>query len=485
MKARDRRIYLVYGLVAWIYSFWLLGYIALQFGGYLVKEHQGFGLMLFGGLLMRFFRNSLTRLLSQAAARFKTRSSKTPVLALEAGTVFLALVFLGRMELKVSGEFRALPLHNADVRSEVEGIVEEIYVEEGKQVKAGDAIARLSNRDLHAHLEKTVAEIAQKLAQLRMLQAGARPEEIELAQRELETANAKWEQSQKRYEDARGVRAETLTKATSAGEKASERLKYAETNLERFRALLKSGLISRQQFDEAEEQAAVRRREIDEARADVRAVVADDLAEFRKEMAVTAKAVQEAKAKLEPLLAGTRKEEIEAMAAEVVRLEAHKRDLEEQLRLLSIPSPASGIVTTPSLKLKEKPGQYVNKGDLIAEVHDLKAIVAEIAVSEKEIADVKPGQNVMVRSRAFFGINFEGKVKSIASTVTSPDTAGGNASWMGERMILVTTEIQNPSLLLKPGMTGHAKIFCGQKRIFPLLTRRLAGYLRTEFWSWW
>jgi hypothetical protein len=45
--------------------------------------------------------------------------------------------------------------------------------------------------------------------------------------------------------------------------------------------------------------------------------------------------------------------------------------------------------------------------------------------------------------------------------------------------------MENPSLLLKPEMTGNAKIFCGRRRLVDLLTRRVARYIRVEFWSWW
>jgi hypothetical protein len=51
--------------------------------------------------------------------------------------------------------------------------------------------------------------------------------------------------------------------------------------------------------------------------------------------------------------------------------------------------------------------------------------------------------------------------------------------------ILVTTEIDNSSLLLKPGMTGQAKIYCGERRIIELIWRRLARMFKVEFWSWW
>src|SRR5436189_2350861 len=34
VSARERRIYLLYGLLAWVYSYWLLGYVTLRFGSY-------------------------------------------------------------------------------------------------------------------------------------------------------------------------------------------------------------------------------------------------------------------------------------------------------------------------------------------------------------------------------------------------------------------------------------------------------------------
>jgi hypothetical protein len=55
----------------------------------------------------------------------------------------------------------------------------------------------------------------------------------------------------------------------------------------------------------------------------------------------------------------------------------------------------------------------------------------------------------------------------------------------GDRVVLVTTEIENGSMLLKPEMTGRAKISCGDQPILAVLTRRLVRVVRVEFWSWW
>ncbi|MCZ6825243.1 MAG: efflux RND transporter periplasmic adaptor subunit, partial [Gemmatimonadetes bacterium] len=186
---------------------------------------------------------------------------------------------------------------------------------------------------------------------------------------------------------------------------------------------------------------------------------------------------QEAEGNLRVLLAGSRPEEIEAVEAEVARLEAHHRHLEEQLRRLRVVSPISGTVTTP--RPQEKVGQYAKKGDLIIEVYEFETVIAEIAISEKDISDVRVGQKVVLKARAFPRRTFEGTVTSIAPTVTLPDPV------RAERTITVTTELDNPLLLLKPQMTGNARIYAGKRRIVELVTRRLSRYLRVEFWSWW
>lgn len=418
---RERRIYLVYGLLAGAYSFLVLGLITWKFGGFMVGRYQGFGFILFTGLVMTMFRHRLGNVLSKTSALFRPGgrtfgSLRRPAKGFILFAVVLALLFLGRMELTVSGEFKILPLRNADVRAEVDGIIKKIYVNEGDVVQAGDPLARLWDRDYQVELQKVTAEIDEKQAIHRMLKAGPRPEEIEFAKAEVE--------------------------------KKQEQLRYARNSVERFKILSKQELVSRKQFDEAEELMTVRGTEL-----------------------------KGAESKLGVLLAGSRKEEIDAVRAELSRLEVQRRFLQGQLGLVNVVSPVSGVITTHDLK--EKIGLHVKKGDLIAEVHELKTVKAEIAVPEKEFADVRAGQKVRLKARAYSGLSFEGTVTSIAPVATK-----GKEQWE-PRTISVTTEMENPSLLLKPEMTGNAKIFCGQRRLLDLLTRRVARYIRVEFWSWW
>lgn len=478
----ERRTYLVYGLLAGTYSISLLGFIALQLGSFLIGRYQGLGLILFTGLLLAVFRNPLKRVFPQLADLFRSgqgvfapMNRLKKVLVLSAAVI--AILFLGRMELRVSGEFKVLPAQNADVRAEVEGLIEQIPVEEGSVVSAGDLIARLSDRDYRAELRKTEAEMAEKQAKLKGLEAGPRREEIALASGTIETATTKQDYARRQYKETKQMQAERLAKTNASVQKAEERLKYAKHYLDVFLSLWNDKAISRKQIEEAEEGVAVREQELEEARAERMQVLADDLADARKAVAVAEKEQGEAKGKLKLLLAGSRPEDIEATKAEIARLAAQRDYLEDQLRLVRVVSPISGMVTTA--KLKEKIGQHVKKGDLIAQVHELKTVRAEIPISEKEIADVKVGQRVVLKARAYPEIRFAGTVTAIAPTATKDEEGRGG------RLILVSTQIDNPSLLLKPEMTGHAKIVCGKRWIIDLVTRRLARYIRVEFWSWW
>src|SRR5256885_13526823 len=85
------------------------------------------------------------------------------------------------MKPRISGASVVLPIPNADLRTEVDGTIEEVYVDEGNWIHAGDAVARLSDREFRIALLKTDADLDQMGAQLRLLQAGPRPQEIEMA----------------------------------------------------------------------------------------------------------------------------------------------------------------------------------------------------------------------------------------------------------------------------------------------------------------
>src|SRR6267378_4431581 len=107
-------------------------------------------------------------------------------------------------ELKIGGAFDVLPVQNADVRAQVEGIIEQIYVSEGQVVQQGELIARLSDRDDLAELRKTEAAIAEARAKLKLLEAGPRAEEIVLARASVAKAQENLADRQNELAEAAG-----------------------------------------------------------------------------------------------------------------------------------------------------------------------------------------------------------------------------------------------------------------------------------------
>lgn len=482
VTSRERRIFLVYGSLATLYSLSLVTFVVMKLGRPLVENYQAGGFFLFLGLFGIYVRKKFRRATRAIQEFLSSESGRLAVRARNVGiplAVLVGAMFLVKMDLRISGEFHVVPSRNTDVRTEVEGLVTQILVKEGDTVTKGTVIAKLSDRDSRADLAKTRAEIAQLDAKRQMLQVGPRLEEIDVARKSVETARSRRENALRQYEEAQQVHRERLAKAKSSLEKAQERVKYKNMEVLRLRSLADTGLIARKDLDAAEEDRSIRNKEVEEASGELNLIVADNLAGARNAQSVAEKELSEATSRLQVLLAGSRKEEIESTQAEVGKLEAQHRYLLEQILMLDVVAPASGTVTTPTKQLQDMLGHYVNKGELIAVVQELTTVRAEISISEKEIGDVQPRQKVVLKARAFPETSFEGTVLSVATTAKERvDSTSGS-------MLIVLTELDNRSMLLKPEMTGNAKVFCGPRTLFDIMTRRIARYFRVEFWSWW
>ncbi|MFQ5927284.1 MAG: HlyD family secretion protein, partial [Terriglobia bacterium] len=389
------------------------------------------------------------------------------------GTMACLLLLFLPWPLTISTEFHVAPTSNADVRAEVSGFVEAVYVREGQRVEKGQLLARIREADLRAEIEKLENVVAEKEARLRLLRAGASREAIELLRREVETARTRQDHSRQQLEQAQRLHAQRLRKASSSVEKATSRLQYARQELSRAEALHTQGMISQKKYEEALEQRAVRERELEEAQADLALFEAETFAEHRRDLAVATRQYQEAESRLAELLAGARPEELEAAEAELAKFQVELQYQKDQLGRTRLLSPEAGMVVTP--KVEDKVGQFVERGELICEVFDYGRVRAEMAVPEKELADVAVGQKVVLKARGFPGETFRGRLTAISPRVSEEEI---------ENVAVAYTEVENPDLKLRPGMTGHAKIYAGQRPLGAVLLRRLLRTVRVEFWSW-
>jgi HlyD family secretion protein len=125
--------------------------------------------------------------------------------------------------LRVSGFVEATEIQ---IAPEVGGRIIDLRVSEGDRLATGDLVARLDTRDTELQIERLRAERAAADAQLRLLRAGSRDQDIRQADAQLAAAEA----------DVSTIDAEQ---------------KAAQLDLDRFEALLQANAGSRKQRDDA------------------------------------------------------------------------------------------------------------------------------------------------------------------------------------------------------------------------------------------
>ncbi|ETN93758.1 membrane fusion protein, Cu(I)/Ag(I) efflux system [Zhouia amylolytica] len=98
---------------------------------------------------------------------------------------------------------------------------------------------------------------------------------------------------------------------------------------------------------------------------------------------------------------------------------------------------ASGVVTE---KMVEE-GDYVKQGQVLYKVSDLGTVWAEFDAYENQIASLKKGQTITIRTKAYPNEEFEAKVSFIDPVLNSTT-----------RTVTVRADLRNKNGLFKPGM---------------------------------
>ncbi|MEO8071081.1 MAG: HlyD family efflux transporter periplasmic adaptor subunit [Acidobacteriota bacterium] len=291
------------------------------------------------------------------------------------------------------------------VSSKVPGRVDQVKVAEGARVTAGDVLVVLSPVDLDLAVRHAEADRAQASAQLALVRAGARPEDVQQAQSQVDAAAA----------DVRGAEAE---------------LGAAKSDQVRFEQLLQNRAGSQKQRDDA-----VTRREAAEARlkgATDRVHVAD--------------------AALARIRAGARREEVDAARARVASADAQIATLNQRRTDATITSPASGIVST---RLAE-PGEMVAVGQPLLTLVDLDHAWVNAYVEEPRVPSLRIDQAVTVVTDA--GNRLPGRIAFISPKA---EFTPRNVQTTAERAKLVyrvKVTVDNREGVLKPGMPAEVEL---------------------------
>jgi len=291
------------------------------------------------------------------------------------------------------------------VAPEVGGRVMELRVAEGDKVSAGDLIATLDTADTQIAIRRGQADRDQAVAQLRLLQAGARQEDIRQARAQAESAEA----------EARAAESE---------------LASATADLQRFEALLQVNAGSRKQRDDAATRRDVAAARVNAARQMGRAA-AEALARLR---------------------AGARPEEIAAARARVAAADAQIAALEKAVNDATVRAPTAGIVTSKLIDA----GELVAARTALVVVTDLDHAWANVYVDEPLVPLLKLGQKVALVTDA--GQRLDGAITFISPKAEFTPRNVQTADERSKLVYRIKVTADNREGVLKPGMPVEAEI---------------------------
>jgi multidrug resistance efflux pump len=245
-------------------------------------------------------------------------------------------------------------------------------------------------------------------------------------------------------------------------------LKQAQQASGRRQELFDKGLYSRDDFEKAESSTKVANEAVrasDEAIHAFEERADNDAARILQEIAEEEKT-------LALMMAGTRKEEIQKAESDVKRLERVYANVARELKKSDIVARIDGKVKTEFVE--RAIDTHLNAGQELMQLTDTTTVIAQMMVPEKDLEDIQKGFPVRLQLASFSNRYFDGKVDYIALAAHTVD---------GQKVVTMHSYIANGDAVLKPELTGIAKIYCGKRPIIEIMTRRIGKWLRLEVWG--
>lgn len=302
--------------------------------------------------------------------------------AIAASAVY-ATWFRGDESLRGSGTVEARDIR---VGSKIGGRIDKVLVREGDRVQSGQVLIEFDDKELSASLEQSRAA-AEKAAR------GYRKEDIQEARAAAEQAKADYELK------ANGYRKEDVAAAQADLDRSSADEVRSRVDFQRYEALARNDLVSKQQRDTAEAnwkmalaQQQNFQHKLDEMKRG-----------YRPEEIASAEAhYHETLATLEKYERGNRREDVDLAKAAYAYDEARFRE-----RQVTAPSAATVEV------LDVRPGDIIAPNTPVATLLEADQIYVRIYIPETELGRVKLGQKAEVRVDSFPKTVFEGIVEQI------------------------------------------------------------------------
>ncbi|MCX6620709.1 MAG: efflux RND transporter periplasmic adaptor subunit [Acidobacteria bacterium] len=311
--------------------------------------------------------------------------------------------------IPVSGN---IELTTVDISFKVAGKLVERTVDEGDPVRKGQLIARLDAQQGTSQRDAQKAGLEGTLSQLQQLRTAITMQRATLAA-DLQLRKADLAQAEANLRDLQaGSRPQEIQQAEAAVAEARARAEQANKDWERAQVLFKNDDISAMQFDQYREryrvsQAALRQGE--ERLALVREGPRRETIEAARAAVARAQAgVRVSEANHMDL--ARREQEVEMRRADIERSRALLSIAESQLGDLTISTPVDGVVMVKSAD----PGEVLAAGTTVVSIGDLDHPWLRAYINEPDLGKVKLGQRVKLRTDSYPGKVYWGRISFIS-----------------------------------------------------------------------
>ena len=368
----------------------------------------------------------------------------------------------------VSNDDAQVDGHIGYVSSRVSGIVQQVPVENGTFVKAGQLLAVIDPRDYQAKVEQAKAALALAESHAHAAHAAV-PLTRDTTQSttaqvisQLAAAEAEYYRTQRSYTQVSTSEID-LARSNIASAKATYNQSQADLN--RMQPLAAKEEISQRQFDSyvAAERVASSRLQA----AQDRLVAAQQRAEISEQEVATAKAKMEA-ARAVVAQSHASEQQVTVMPARatsagaaIEQARANLRAAELQLAYTRIVAPTEGEVTRKTAEV----GQFAQPGQALMTIVPLHLIWVTANFKETQLADVHPGQRAEVKVD-MYGRKIQGRVDSMAGatgtrmSLLPPENASGNFVKVVQRIpVRIVFDRIPERLVLRPGMNADVTIY--------------------------
>jgi len=397
------------------------------------------------------------------------------------GGLFVVLAVwavLGKLDIITSAEGRLVPRNYSRVLQPAEaGIVREVLVRDGDEVKAGQVLMRMDATTASADMGTLRADAALKALGLRRIDAELRGHPLLLDVRDppdlASQVLAQYRARRQSYLDALAQEQATLERAQHELEAARQQLTKLQATVplyqqtaKSYERLVKEGFVSELGANDKLRDKIEKEQE---------------LKSQESSMGALASAVQQSNQKLAQI-----KSSYEAqLLNERVDLQSQQQRTQGELQkqvyksgLLELKATEDGIVKDMATYT---PGAVVQPGVVLLNlVPKSEPLLAEVAIHNEDVGFVAPGQRVKLKLQAYpfqkYGL-LEGVVELVGADSSSNDpqkaAAMGQSPQSYKALVKLSSQtLSTPgqqALKLTPGMVVQAEISQGQRTVLEYL----------------